>query len=296
MVWFQFYQYIFIGTTHTQRLEKRGETGKAAERDSKSRERKKERKHTHTGKSKRGRKGNQGGDPRLSACSGPPPPPTAAYNVGTKPAAGGAAGLGARGCSPAELQEGGGGNRQVPGPPSSPTSIFTPALCPATYFWSMPAGRAPAGSAGRRPHPRAWWQRPLVRPALTSPRPCRHPSQAAARLQPTDRPAPPCRLLAIGDAPPSAPRGSAGWRRGRPARRGWEGRQGRSRRDPWGIPRAQVTRSGGRRVQARRGCGSAGGGRGLGRVLALGLQELHWTGLTRNGGCSSAPHYARCLG
>lgn len=44
MVWFQFYQYIFIGTTLTQRLEKRGETRKAAEREANSRERKKKKK------------------------------------------------------------------------------------------------------------------------------------------------------------------------------------------------------------------------------------------------------------
>lgn len=129
----------------------------------------------------------------------------------------------------------GGGNCQVPGPPSSPTSIYTPAPCPATYFWSMPAGRAPAGSAGRRPHP-AWWQRPLVRPALTSPRPCRHPSQAAARLQPTDRPGPPRPALSHQRC---SALGSAGLRRveeGTPRPEGVGGAPGAEPAGPLGNP------------------------------------------------------------
>lgn len=219
MVWFQFYQYIFIGTPHTQRLEKRGETRKAAEREANSRERKKEKKEEKKKTEEKARQGGREareGTRRSLHAQDLYHLPRRRTTWEQSRAPGGLPGCGRKGAAPQSC--GWGGNRQVPGPRSSPTSIFTPAPCPATYFWSMPAGRAPAGSAGRRPHPRAWWQRPLVRPALTSPRPCRHPSQAAARLQPTDRPAPPRRLLAIG-CPALSSAGLRGWRRGRPARR-----------------------------------------------------------------------------
>lgn len=120
---------------------------------------------------------------------------------------------------------------RLPRPPATQPTHLHPHPAsprPATYFWSMPVVRAPAGRAGRRPRPRAWWQRPLARSALTSTRPCQPPGQAAARLEPTALPAPPSpapshrrRCSALSSAG-----SAAGWRRGR-ARREWGGRSRR---------------------------------------------------------------------
>lgn len=234
MVWFQFYQYVFIGTHKDWRKEER--LGKQRKEKPKAeKQRKRER-------------------AAIFCLSGPPPPPRA-HNVGTKPEIPGWETAGAQPHGAA------GGNSQVPQPPSPPVSIPTAALPrPATYFWSIPAGRAPAGRAGQRPRPRAWWQRPLARSALTSTQPCQPPNQAATRLEPTARPPPP------NPAPSHRLRrsalSSAGLRHrveeGTPPRGGGRDRQGRSRRDPWGARLAQVTRTRG---------GQRGAGRGLGRVL-----------------------------
>lgn len=171
-MWFQFSQNVFIGThTHTKTREKR-RLGKQRKEKPKP---EKHRKKREGGKPGRG--------PAFSACSGPPPPPRA-HNVGTKP---GLPGLWPEGAQPCRVA---GDNSQVPEIPSPPGSIPSPAvLRPATYFWSIPAGQAPAGRAGRRPRTRAWWQRPLTRSTLTSTRPCQPPSQAATRLEPTALPA-----------------------------------------------------------------------------------------------------------
>ena len=61
---------------------------------------------------------------------------------------------GRRGRCPEELR---GATPNSPGPPTHPPPK-PPVPRPATYFWSIPAGRAPAGRAGQRPRPGAWWQ------------------------------------------------------------------------------------------------------------------------------------------
>lgn len=144
-----------------------------------------------------------------------------------------------QGRSPAQPRGVARGSSQVPGPPSPPVSIPTPAIsCPATYFCSTPAERAPAGTAGRHTHPWAWWQRPLARSALTSTQPCQHPNQPATRLEPTDRPVPPGPAPShLREAPPCGGGGGDGDGDG-PAQREVGGTaRGRSRWDPSGVRR-----------------------------------------------------------
>lgn len=177
--------------THTKTGGKKERLGKQRKEKPKAEKRGKK-------KQRKGRKPGRG--PAVFDCSGSPgsPPPPGAHDVGTKP--GSWAGE-RRGCTrPAELPG------VIPGPRATQlTRLHRPVSRPrlTTYFWSIPAGRGPAGRTGRRPRPRAWWQRPLARSALTSTRPCQPPGQAAVRLEPTARPAPPS------PAPSHRPRSSA---------------------------------------------------------------------------------------
>lgn len=175
--------------------------------------------------------GKPGRGPAFSACSGPPPPPRA-HNVGTKP---GLPGLWPEGAQPRRVA---GDNSQVPEIPSPPGSIPSPAvLRPATYFWSIPAGQAPAGRAGRRPRTRAWWQRPLTRSTLTSTRPCQPPARRRRVWNPLLSLRFPAQLLAIGRelrpqlcrAPPPSGGGDT------PAWRGREGLPGEEPAGPLGT-------------------------------------------------------------
>lgn len=252
MVWFQFYRYIFIGT-HTPRL------GRKSSR---------KRNQTQKNSENREKQAREGTGCFLLALGLPDPhhlqgrttweqsPDSQAARPRGKP----------RGL--------GGGDSQVLGPPSPPASILpqTPSPDPATYFWSTPAGRAPAGRAGRRPRPGAWWQRPLARSAFTSTRPCQPPGQAAARLEPTARPAPPS------PAPSHQPRrsalSSAGLRRGveegtRPPGWGREGPSGRSPEDPWEPGRLRCWGAAEGGCEPAEGQGSRWARPGEGRRLGL---------------------------
>lgn len=266
MVWCRFYQYIFIGTHTHKDWREEGETRKAAEREAKSKKKKTVERENEA----------QGGKPRqgpavfcLLWVSRTPTTAHGAHNVGTKP---GLPGWGAAGKQPRGVA---GGDPQVFGPPSPPASILPqppPPARPATYFWSTPAGRAPAGRAGRRPRPRAWWQRPLARSAFTSTRPCQPPGQAAARLEPTARPAPPS------PAPSHRQRrsalSSAGLRRGVEEGTRPPGGGGRDRRE--GARGTLGSRVGSGDGEQRRESpsprrGRLPGGRGLGRVGGSGF-------------------------
>lgn len=219
-------------------------------------------------KKRKREEGERGRDRLFSACPRSPGPPTTSRgaqrgNKAWAPRLGAGGGAAPRTC----------GGRSPGLRATQPTRLHpSPApRRPDTYFWSILAGRAPAGRAGRRPRPRAWWQRPLARSALTSTRPCQPPNQAAARLEPTAHPAPPS------PAPSHQPRRSAlipaGLRHGveegtRPPGDGGRDLEGRSQRDPWGAGPAQVMGSRGEGRSPRRGRDSRwarpGQGRGLG--------------------------------
>lgn len=223
MVGFQFYQYIFIGAhTHKdwrkeERLEKQRKEKPKAERGEKNKTEERERGREE------GREAGRGPAVFFLLRTFTTSQGVQRGNKARIP------GWGTSGTQPRGVAR---GSSQVPGPPSPPASIPTPAIsCPATYFCSTPPGRAPAGTAGRHPHPWAWWQRPLERSALTSTRPCQHPNQPATRLEPTDRPVPPSPAPSHRrDAPPCGGGGGDG-----PAQRGGRDSQGRSRWDPWGV-------------------------------------------------------------
>lgn len=243
MVWFQFYQYVFIGT-HTQRLEKRGETRKAAEREAKSRKTEERERAAvfcllRTSTTSQGaQRGNKARDPRLGDCGGaalrscgeatPRSPSHLAHPPPSLPQPSHALPLTSGPSRQGERQQAQPGSAHDPGHGGS---------------GHLRARRSQAHSHASLPTRRQRVWNPLL----------------AQRL--------PARLPAIGcDAPPSAPQGSAtGWRRGqdRPPGGGGRDRQGRSRRDPWGASLAQVTRTRG----PAKGQGFTHGGRGLGRVL-----------------------------
>lgn len=211
--------------THTKTGGKKERLGKQRKEKPKAEKRGKK-------KQRKGRKPGRG--PAVFDCSGSPgsPPPPGAHDVGTKP--GSWAGE-RRGCTrPAELPG------VIPGPRATQlTRLHRPVSRPrlTTYFWSIPAGRGPAGRTGRRPRPRAWWQRPLARSALTSTRPCQPPARRRCVWNPLLAQRLPARLPAIGrEAPPSAPQGSATkWRRGRARRRRREGPPEEEPAGPQGI-------------------------------------------------------------
>lgn len=235
--------------THTKTGKKRERLGKQRKEKPKAEKQWKER--------KRHREASHGGDLLFSACSGspgPPPPPTGRTTWEQSP--GSQAGR-PRKSSPAELQGATPRSSGHPAHPPASSPSHLPSPRPATYFWSTPAGRAPAGRAGRRPRPRAWWQLPLARSAFTSTRPCQPPTRRRRVWNPLLAQRLPARLPAIGsDAPPSAPQGSAaGWRRGRARQEGAGGTARKEPGGPLGAGSAQVMGSSGGRVRARGGAG-----------------------------------------
>lgn len=184
-VWFQFYQ-IYL-QAHTQRLEKRGETKKAAEREAKSRK---------TGK-KRGRKARVG--PTAFCLLGSPasPTPPRARNVGTKQRLPGweRAGAQPRGVARMTTRSPGPPAHPPPKPPASPSPVLTsgPSLQGQHQHTELGGAHTP-GHGGSRP---------LAHSTLTSTRPCQPPNQAAALLEPT------VAQQAPSQAPSHRPAGSA---------------------------------------------------------------------------------------
>lgn len=259
MVWFQFYPNVFIGT-HTKRLEKRGETRKAAEKPEKQR--------------KRREGGKPGRDPLFSACWISRISTTSRGRITWEQSRG----------SRARRQQGRGSELllESPGPQSHPgpspptykapvTHPLTPTLRSATYFWSIQAGRAPAGRAGRA-HARAWWQlapctvgahQHAAMPALTRPPSFWNPPRSPSSSQPSPSHwpfAPPLQL-------------HRGWRRGQEG--GWV--EAEATPEPGaGLGQGAGNCSGvgdqGRRLRAREEVGILHGGRCLRRVGGSGCR------------------------
>lgn len=267
MVWFQFYQYIFIGT-HTQRLERRGETRKAAGREAKSRKTVEKENEGEGGKPGRGpavfrllwvsrtpttsrgaQRGNKARAPRLGdlgeaaprSCRGRLPGPRATQPTRLHP-------------PPAS-----------PHPPHAPSHLLL--VHPGRASASRQSRTAPTPPGMVAAAPRAL--RVHKHAAMPAPRPGggasgTHCSPSAS--QPRSQPSAATLRPQLRRAPPRGGGGDA------PARRGG-GAGGTAGKEPGGTPGSRVGSGDGeqRRESPSPRRGRLHGGRGLGRVGGSGF-------------------------